>query len=290
MATSSSSPCPICGGNSQPAFSAAEYRMYRCAECGTAFVSPSPSPEQLKRFYAAFHEQGTGWYDEVESRMQADFPIKRRLVQKFIPKGGLLLDVGCGKGFFVKDCADNGLDAQGIDLSESGVQYAAQTLGVKATCGSLHDMKEGLGLFDAVTFWATIEHLPDPKEMLKDISSVLKPGGYLFLDTGIGDDWLDRLLPGAVQWYDPPQHLFVFSERGLRNSLQSAGFQVVHFDRCFERSRFRRTLRIGRNGAIAAGMRAVSVFGRLRFGTFVFTRYPVGNLMMAIARKSLPKS
>ena len=43
-----------------------------------------------------------------------------------------------------------------------------------------------LGTFDVVTFWATIEHLPDPGAMLRHIFDILKPGGRLFLDTGIG--------------------------------------------------------------------------------------------------------
>jgi len=39
---------------------------------------------------------------------------------------------------------------------------------------------------------ATIEHLPDPIGMLRNIRDVLKPGGRIFVDTGIGADWLDR--------------------------------------------------------------------------------------------------
>ncbi|HRJ49239.1 MAG TPA: class I SAM-dependent methyltransferase, partial [Phycisphaerales bacterium] len=151
----------------------------------------------------------------------------------------------------------------------------------------IHDLKStlGIGAFDVATFWATIEHLPDPVGMLRDIHDMLRPGGVLLLDTGIGDDWLDRLLPGRVQWYAPPQHLFVFSGSGFARSVEQAGFQVVHHDRCFDRSRRRRMIRMVRNGVTAALLRAASEIGRLKPGPFAFTRFPLGNLQSIVARK-----
>lgn len=267
---------------------AGDYRMYRCGACRTAFVHPMPDDELLTQFYAKFHLSDTagGTYDQVEQRMQADFPAKVRLVQRACGgRPGRLLDVGCGKGFFVRACRDQGIDAEGIDLSRSGADYATEQLGVKATCGALAAHRDTLGLFDVVTFWATIEHLRDPIGMLRDIHGVLRPGGVLLADTGIGDDWLDRLLPGSVQWYDPPQHLFVFSANGLRRGLEQAGFAVQTLDRCVERSATRRLLKILRNGITATGLRTAAEVGRMRNGAFSFTRFPMGNLMLAIARK-----
>lgn len=264
------------------------YKMFRCASCHTAFVDPMPDAETLKRFYDDFHRSASegGWYDEVEDRMRADFPAKVAVARSALGgAGGKLLDVGCAKGFFVKACSDAGIDAQGVDLSETGVDYATRQLKVRAFQGSLHDLKSTIGSFRVVTFWATIEHLSDPVGMLKDIFDVLEPGGRVLCDTGIGDDWLDRLLPGVAQWYDPPQHLFVFSRAGITRALQAAGFVVESIDPSFDRTRVRRIVRKLRNGALAAGLRFAATLGRMNGGTFPFTRYPVGNLMTVVARK-----
>lgn len=261
--------------------------MYRCHACAAAFVSPTPTAEQLARYYNSYHldDEHGGVYDSVEARMQSDFPAKLSLLKRHAPAGARLIDVGCGKGFFVKAAADAGIDAQGVDLSESGVAYATGTLKVRATAGLLADLKPTLGAFDAATFWATIEHLPDPIATMRDIRDVLKPGGLLLLDTGIGHDWLDRTLPGRTQWYDPPQHLFVFSRRGMEIALDKAGFSIVHFDPCFDRSAGRRFARKLRNTALALGLRTAAALGRLRHSPFCFTRYPVGNLMSVVARR-----
>ncbi|HEY7117077.1 MAG TPA: class I SAM-dependent methyltransferase [Tepidisphaeraceae bacterium] len=282
--------CPLCHASSTPCFMAGGYRMYRCSACRAAFVHPMPDDAALKRFYDDFHRSANqgGWYDEIEDRMREDFPAKVALAQRAMGRAGAsgrLIDVGCGKGFFVKACADAGIDAIGVDLSETGVNFAKEQLKVNALHGSLHDLKPTLGTFDVATFWATIEHLADPVGMLRDIFDILKPGGRLLCDTGIGDDWLDRLLPGVAQWYDPPQHLFVFSRGGMMRAMEAAGFSVAHLDPAFDRTPARRIIRKLRNGTLAAGLRISAAAGRMKPGEFPFTRYPLGNLMTVEAIK-----
>lgn len=281
--------CAICGGESFPWFTAGSFRMYRCGLCRTTQVLPTPSDDFLRDFYARFHlelDQGGG-YELFEGRMARDFAAKvGRIRQRTGPGPVRLLDVGCGKGFFVKACRDTNIDATGIDLSSSAIEYARNTLGLALHEGTIEDRAGVLGLFDVVTFWATIEHLPDPLRTLRTIRTVLKPGGLLFLDTGIGADSLDNLLPGCTQWYDPPQHLFVFSREGVRTALEKSGFKDVTVDPCFERSGWRKLARQCRNYAVAAMLRAVATLGRLHDGPFKFTRYPLGNLMFITARAS----
>jgi SAM-dependent methyltransferase len=263
--------------------------MFRCSACRTAFVHPTPSDEELTRFYNTYHlgdDQG-GTYDAVEARMQADFPAKVALVKSATGGNpGRVLDVGCGKGYFVKACRDAGIDAQGCDLSESGVAFAREKLGVPATAGLLRDLIPTLGQFDTATFWATIEHLPDPVGTLRDIHAVLKPGGRLLMDTGIGADWLDNLLPGCAQWYNPPEHLFVFSGAGLRKAVELSGFTVESHAQNFERSGLRRLMKNTRNALLATGLRLAAGAGRMKSSGFTMTRYPVGNLQSIVARKA----
>jgi len=227
-----------------------------------------------------------GGYELVENRMNADFLAKIAKVKSALSnETSRILDVGCGKGFFVKACLDSGLRADGIDLSDTATEFAKTELGINAICGKIEDVHESIAPYDAVTFWATIEHLRDPIKTLSAIRKVLKPGGLLFLDTGIGNDWLDRLLPGFVQWYDPPQHLFVFSERSIAIALSKTGFKVEHIDTCFERSEVRRLARILRGFICAAALRAVAELTRTKGDRLLgFTRFPLGNLMSIVAR------
>lgn len=133
--------CSICDELSDVAYGAGDYRMFRCRGCRTAFVSPQPDEAFLERFYSDFHRTLSegGIYECIEERMHADFPAKVNLVRNamnHVPNhGGRVLDVGCGKGYFVRSLADAGWNAVGVDLSDTAVQFARETLKVDALCG-----------------------------------------------------------------------------------------------------------------------------------------------------------
>ncbi len=284
--------CIVCGKQVAPFFQAGAYRMYRCEVCSHAFVYPTPSDQFLIEFYSTFHtalEMGGG-YELIEDRTEKDFSSKIHLIKTHLTKPSpVILDFGCGKGFFVKALINEGIQAEGIDLSDTAVRFACNNLNVPAICGLVDDCEWMKDRFDGVSFWATIEHLPRPIETLKSIAAVIKTGGYLFLDTGIGDDWLDRMLPGVNQWYDPPQHLHVFSIRSIVKLLEEAGFSVVKIDPMFERSVLRRVARLIRGSLASFGFRVVAEMTRSvnrPKHNFGFTRFPLGNLMSIVALKN----
>jgi len=81
------------------------FTYFKCTDCFTSQVLPQLSEAELQKFYDSFHltELAGGLYDEVEDRMQADFPAKVEMVRKHNRISELrLLDVGCGKGFLLK--------------------------------------------------------------------------------------------------------------------------------------------------------------------------------------------
>ena len=282
-------PCPICKSTeTDAAYEASEHRFYKCRSCHTAYVWPQPTADELAKFYDRYHlsDDVGGVYDKIETRMRLDFARRIDRIRQATKGNAIrLLDVGCAKGFFVKACVDAGIDAEGCDLSASGVEYAKQKLGVKAMVGDLGTLTDKIEKVDVVSFWATIEHLADPRGMLQSMFEMLKPGGYVFLTTGIGDDWLDRMLPGVCQWYDPPQHLFVFSKPGIHHLMKEVGFQIENFDPCYDRSMQRVLARKIRAFVYAAGMRLVSTIAMAGVNGIQFTRFPVGNEMFIAAKK-----
>jgi SAM-dependent methyltransferase len=222
---------------------------------------PQPSGSDLDAYYNQYHLPSAkgGVYDEFEDRMRADFHAKAKYVKMMTdrtpahvqPRPFRLLDFGCGKGFFVKEALLWGFEAKGVDLSPSAIDYARNELGITA-----HQIRvnytpsqgsDWQSAFDVITCWATLEHVSDPLATLRVLHECLKPGGYLFLDTGLGDVFLERFLPGHSQWYDAPQHLFVYSRRGLSILLEKAGFTVTKIDCNWERTLTRRCLKAVRH-------------------------------------------
>jgi SAM-dependent methyltransferase len=142
--------------------------------------------------------------------------------------------------------------------------------------------------FDVATLWATIEHLPNPLATLRAVYGLLKPGGHLFLDTGLGDVLWERFLSGHSQWFDAPQHLFVFSERGLVALLEEAGFAVKEIDTNWERNLLRKYIKGLRHSWICMGtfLATRAFLGKRSFlKTKEEAKWPIGRLVSVVAVK-----
>ncbi|QQS35703.1 MAG: class I SAM-dependent methyltransferase [Ignavibacteriales bacterium] len=287
--------CLICGNNVSEEVTSNTYRYYKCSNCNTSQVLPQPSTKQLNDYYNSFHLSDTqgGTYDWVEERMKADFGTKAVLISEQVNNKDIkLLDVGCGKGFFVQECVKAGMHAQGIDVSESGIKYATEVLKVKAECKAIEEVvgkPEYKSAFDVVTLWATIEHVPEPYTLLKSIYSCLKPGGLFILDTGMGNVKEEKYLSGHSQWYDALQHLFVYSEEGLRKILKDTGFRIESVNRNFERNSLRRFVKNVRHIMICFGSFVLlrPLLGSAGFNSMKKeSKWPIGKLIQIAAYKN----
>jgi 2-polyprenyl-3-methyl-5-hydroxy-6-metoxy-1,4-benzoquinol methylase len=175
-------------------------------------------------------------YDELgqhylsSEKVQSDYADVRferelRVFREHCPKGKVL-DVGCSSGGFlfqVKKRFSADYVVSGIDVSGAPIEHAAR-MGVSVIKGDFlhHDFESG---FDAVTFWAVMEHLFDPAAFLKRALHVLKDGGLCFVLVPNLSSMAIRIL-GAKYRYIYNEHLNYFSRSTLTRFI-SNGFEPV---------------------------------------------------------------
>jgi len=87
--------------------------------------------------------------------------------------------------------------------------------------------------FDAVTFWAVMEHLSAPRAFLKRAASILKPGGLCFMLTPNMNSLAVRLI-GAKYRYIFPEHLNYFTPQTMKKFAEQeftvVGMKSTHFN------------------------------------------------------------
>ena len=216
--------CPACGlERSHFAFTAAGFVHVRCSRCATLFVAELPPPERVEATYLApdYHSSAEG----QELRMRADADARAQVLRKFGCRD--VLEVGCGPGHFLDAVRELGMRVEGVDRARTAA-------GPRARGHTIHDcwlqdLAPVAARFDAVAMWEVIEHVPDPKDMLVHARKWLRPGGFLALSTPSSSGLPARALGARFPMVCPPDHLALFSRRGLTALLAGAGFDPVRW-------------------------------------------------------------
>ena len=146
-----------------------------------------------------------------------------------------MLEIGPGWGAFAGHALQAGARFTGITNSEVSQTYLRGKL---ANFGDNFDIEltdfyeyQPKEKFDAIVIMGVIEHLPDYERVLKKFSSLLKPGGRVFLD---GSAWKKKyeLSTFMVRHIYPGNHSFLVLDDFL-NKMGKTDFEVdvIHNDR-----------------------------------------------------------
>lgn len=218
--------CPVCAGKSAaPFLRKLDLQLVRCPRCSMIYANPVP----VEMATGSFYDRAGSEYLTPE-KLESDYAAVRferelRLFRAHC-RGGSVLDVGCSSGGFLhqlKKRFPEDYKILGTDVSTEPLNHAAKT-GVPVARGEfltqVFDEK-----FDAVTFWAVMEHLSDPKAFLKKAAAMLKPGGCCFILVPNMNSLAVRLI-GARYRYIFPEHLNYFTAQTLRQFAEQE-FSVV---------------------------------------------------------------
>ena len=228
-ATEVSRLCPVCGRNRPGEYIAkGGLRLVRCHRCSMVYVNPAPAEFASGRYYgdAASYYLSPAKLESDYSEVR--FPRELALFRKHC-QAGTVLDVGCSTGGFLFQLGrlfPGAYKLLGTDVSGPPLDYA-ESRGVPVIRGNFLEREFGANRFHAVTFWAVIEHLLEPRQFLEKARAILAPDGLCFVLVPNLQSLAARLL-GSQYRYIYPQHLNYFTRRTL-TKLVEADFSIVEF-------------------------------------------------------------
>lgn len=204
----------------------------RCRGCGLVYLNPRPALSEFERIYPAnyhafeFSEKEFGFVFQVRRRLEA-----KRLLGwcKDLPNDASIIDIGCGDGFhleLLRDFGNKSWTLEGVD-ADGRAAATAEKKNLKIHRGTLEALDLPRDSYDLALLIQTVEHVADPPELLRQICSLLRPGGRLVVVTD-NTDSLDFKLFKNRHWggYHFPRHWNLFNPATMRKLAAQTGFEV----------------------------------------------------------------
>jgi SAM-dependent methyltransferase len=212
--------CPACSEASPEAAieEHGRYKLFGCGACGLQFWEPREMPD------ARWYEQMYGGRDKKLLPLEPGH--KYFLGDPRAPRGGLLLDIGCGTGNFLAAARDAGYGVTGIEMDRNAACFAREQLGLEKVFPlaiSEFTEQHAEERFDVVTFFEVLEHQATPVEFLRKVKACARSGGVIALSVPNRERWLTG--PDVLDY--PPNHFLRWNAASLRNCLSAQGFEVL---------------------------------------------------------------
>jgi len=222
--------CPVCEG----LLAAGRHEwLLRCANCG--FLCSRLQPH----LNAAEGIEENRRAEALRDVRQKNFAVLLDIIQASC-REGLLLDVGCGHGWFLQQAIARGYRGVGI---EPDIQIAAiaQSHCSDIRTGLFPAALRGDEMFDVIAFNDVLEHMPAVDDVLSAVRAHLRQDGCLVINIPLSSgifyrvaDLFDRLgvsSPFARMWQInfPSPHLSYFNAEQLIGLAERQGFHCLKF-------------------------------------------------------------
>ncbi len=203
--------------------------ILECNGCG--LVTLSTADHIIPGFYENSGMHGTEpfpmdlWLKETEWDDQRRF----EMVKTLLPNKRVL-DFGCGAAGFLNKVKTLASDVIGVELESRVKNYWNSQIEIVPSIDGLEKK------YDLITAFHVIEHLQDPRSILKKLGSLLSSSGRLVIEVPSAEDALLTLydcdpFQRFTYW---SQHLFLYNSNTLETLAKQAELRVVaiqHYQR-----------------------------------------------------------
>lgn len=201
-----------------------ETKIYECPTCGLVFL------DSFEHIHDAFYEDSPivgPIHSTIDAWLRITEIDDQRRFEKFAWSlgGKKVLDFGCGAGGFLIKCKEVSEISDGIEPEKQISEYWKGELNIWQ---GFDDIPKG-NKYDLITAFHVLEHLHEPREVLKSMVDFLEKDGKIIVEVPSSEDALLSLYDSAVfqrftYW---SQHLYLYNMACLERLAKQAGLRVV---------------------------------------------------------------
>ncbi len=175
-----------------------------------------------QRFDESYHENLL--YREMENspRNRARLELIREEAA-----GGRLLEIGCGKGGFLR-LAEAHFDVEGVDVSEYAIESIREYFGSRVSVRDIVQSDLPSERYDVIAVFNILEHLRQPGPVIDRLARALKPGGLLVGSVPNNYSLVGGVVTRIGNFFDRT-HVATYPPQTWRNLFQAGGFGQIRF-------------------------------------------------------------
>ncbi|MCF7957809.1 MAG: class I SAM-dependent methyltransferase [Phycisphaerae bacterium] len=239
-------PCNLCGAEDTELYhqerlvyfdQELNFQIVRCRKCSLVYTNP-----RLADYNALYLCDGSYSVKQIEDHASAKATVFAKAMDEIerwhaTPTNSAgrasLLDVGCGSGHFMAMARNRGYDVCGIEPAKTWARYVGETFGLPVINANILDAKVVAESIDVMTAWDVIEHVDDPKAVLGQCVTWLRPGGVMALRfpsatyqkfKGV---LLNQVFRTKHSAFGATMHLYFFNEDTFRQMAHDVGLEIL---------------------------------------------------------------
>ncbi|MDA3909768.1 MAG: class I SAM-dependent methyltransferase [Bacteroidales bacterium] len=228
--------CEVCNNEDPEKFSLkyelTKYSIVTCHNCGFVFI---PQYYRKNIHYEDYRDEAV-----LKSVRQGNNYIKIRrhrlrlkLIQNYV-KTGKLYDVGVGWGHFLYTAKLMGFDTTGVEVSALMYYYSTNDLHLNVVNDNFLNLNLPSKTWDVVTMWDVLEHIANPKEVLRRVHKMLKDDGYFVFQVPQIDSKVAKKQKEKWSSMLSIEHINYFSKKSIDKLLTQEGFEIIKIKSSFE--------------------------------------------------------
>ena len=187
--------------------------------------TPAVADSTLDAFYLAFENACRGDEADIAEQLRTDYLETVQAALARTGEGGVL-DIGCGRGEWLKVLAEAGIEASGVDLSPVMAEHCrGQGLDVMAGDAVTALAERPADSLTVISGFHIIEHLPFAVlyRLFEEVARVLRPDGVFIFETPNPEN----VLVGSHTFYHDATHGNPLTPTAMRFLAEYHGFQPV---------------------------------------------------------------
>jgi 2-polyprenyl-3-methyl-5-hydroxy-6-metoxy-1,4-benzoquinol methylase len=191
-----------------------EISLFEDTNSGLLYYDPpitgdSEFYEQLEKF---------DWY-------YMDWKWEYEKALEIIRPSDTVLEIGSGKGAFLKNLKERGISAEGIEFNQKQLSES-KSKGLNVSNLTIEELIQQGKKFDVVVSFQVMEHIPNVEDLISLIPEILKLDARLIISVPNNDSFLGKDARNILNM--PPHHVTLWSKKYFEYLKRTFNFKQLN--------------------------------------------------------------